>query len=321
MRSLFFSLAALCIAACNHSSQPTKNAELSSRPVHRFTSDAAGFDTNSFWFDTGKEVVVFDAQFTNELAAKVIEQIQSKTQSPIKYVVVTHPNPDKFNGVSAFQALGAKVVASEATTKAIPEVHAYKKYFFVNIAKMFTDESYPQQAKVDITFSKELSLSLEASGKITLRELKHSGVSSTQTVAYIAESRALIVGDLVHYKTHAWLEGGIINGKPSPSLQDWKMALDELLSYEGAMVYGGRGEAAPVADVVREEKAYLDTMNQIVTQYVSSLGTKRSELSSNSAGEHYKKISQLAQDALPGYALPYMIDYGVYGLVNQIATK
>ena len=36
-----------------------------------FTSDAAGFDTHSFWLDTGSEVVVFDAQFTEELVNQV----------------------------------------------------------------------------------------------------------------------------------------------------------------------------------------------------------------------------------------------------------
>ena len=69
-----------------------------------FTSDAAGFDTHSFWLDTGREVVVFDAQFTAARAEKLIAEIRSKTSHPIRFVVVTHPNPDKFNGAAAFQA-------------------------------------------------------------------------------------------------------------------------------------------------------------------------------------------------------------------------
>src|SRR5678816_4049427 len=49
-----------------------------------FTSDAAGFDTHSFYYDTGKEVVVFDAQFTPDLARQLIAQIHGETTSPIR---------------------------------------------------------------------------------------------------------------------------------------------------------------------------------------------------------------------------------------------
>jgi glyoxylase-like metal-dependent hydrolase (beta-lactamase superfamily II) len=319
MRSFIFSLAMLTSLACYTQAKP--NNQTQSRPLEVFTSDAIGFDTHSFWFDTGKEVVVFDAQFTEGLAKQLIAQIQRKTKSPIKYLVVTHPNPDKFNGVRPFQALGAKVVASEETAKAIPGVHSYKKYYFVQIAKIFTEETYPPEAKIDLTFRGDFSLPLEGNTKVLLHELKHRGVSSTQTVAYLSQNRALIVGDLVHHKAHAWLEGGIIEGKPTPELASWKLALEELLSYQGAIVYGGRGEAAPVEEAVSEEVAYLETLNAIVTQYVTGLGDKKAELSGPKAGEHYKNISRLAQEALPGYSLSYMIEYGVYGLVNQVAAQ
>src|SRR5512132_4389193 len=116
-----------------------------------FTSDAAGFDTHSLYWDTGHEVVVFDAQLTEPLAEKLIAEIEGKTSSPITYVVVTHPNPDKFNGVRPFQALGAKVIASESTAAAIPGVHAYKKYYFVDLTKQIPEAAYPKEAKVDVT--------------------------------------------------------------------------------------------------------------------------------------------------------------------------
>ena len=85
-----------------------------------FTSDAAGFDTHSFWLDTGREVVVFDAQFTEELAGKLIAEIRSKTPHPIRFVVVTHPNPDKFNGAAAFQAIGARSSPASAPRRRCP---------------------------------------------------------------------------------------------------------------------------------------------------------------------------------------------------------
>lgn len=289
-----------------------------------FTSDAAGFNTHSFYYDTGHEVVVFDAQFTVELAQSLIAEIRSHTTSPIRYVVITHPNPDKFNGASAFQAIGAQVVASQATAQAIPDVYAYKKYYFVNVAKSFTDATYPPQARIDRTFQGRWELPLAAGAQVILSELLHSGVSTTQTVAQIPALGSVIVGDLVHVQAHAWLEGGIRNGKPQPDLSAWKLALDELATLPGATadttVYGGRGGSASIATAVPAQTMYLTALEALVTRYVNDLGARRSELADSTvAPAHYKQIAALASQAFPSHALPYMIEYGVYGLVNAIA--
>ena len=71
------------------------------------------------------------------------------------------------------------------TAKAMPDVHAYKKYYFVNIAKMFTEESYPALGTIDSTFDEQLDLQLDSGEKIQLRELSRPGVSTTQTVALV----------------------------------------------------------------------------------------------------------------------------------------
>lgn len=286
-----------------------------------YTSDASGFDTHSFYYDTGSEVVVFDAQFTEGLAEKLIADIRARTSSPIRYLIITHPNPDKFNGATAFRKLGAEVIASEATARAIPGVHAYKKYYFVNIAKQFTDASYPVQAVVDRTFTGSYELPLMGGAKVVLSELAHAGVATTQTVAQIPAIDALIVGDLVHGRAHAWLEGGIRDGRPQPDLLAWKLALAELPGLAGVSanttVYGGRGESAALSVAVSEQTRYLSAMEDVVVRYVNGLGAKKLELADPMlAPAHYKNLAMLATQAFPGYAFPYLIEYGVYGLVN-----
>jgi hypothetical protein len=76
-----------------------------------------------------------------------------------------------------------------------------------------------------------------------------------------------------------------------------------------------------VATVVAEEKAYLGKMDAIVRDYVRGLGDRRAELSGPGAPAHYKAIAARAQAAFPGYALPYLVEYGVYGLVNATAAR
>lgn len=145
--------------------------------LYTFESGAAGFSTKTFFYDTGDEVIAFDAHFTPELAEQAIAYLRTESDSPLSTVVITHPNPDKFNGVPAFQAAGAEVVASTATAGSIPGVHDYKKAGLVG-AGMFTDETYPPLATVDQTFEGSETLELKGGKTVELRELRQPGVSS-----------------------------------------------------------------------------------------------------------------------------------------------
>lgn len=283
------------------------HTKASSAKIYTFESDANGFNTKNFFYDNGQEVVVFDAQFTPETAQKSIKFLRTKTQNPITYVVVTHPNPDKFNGANTFQKLGAKVIASHKTAQNIPGVHAYKKYYFVEMAKMFTDQSYPQEARMDITFNQKYDLRLGNGEVIRLQELSSPGVSTNQTVAIIPQVNAVMVGDLVHHKVHAWLEGGIVDGKATPTINGWIADLEELSAIvkKGTFVYGGRGEVVVAEKAVPAQIDYLKKADAVVTQLAKKSGDQTSAIQ-----------SRLEKD-FPDYGLGYMIQYGVYGLVQS----
>jgi glyoxylase-like metal-dependent hydrolase (beta-lactamase superfamily II) len=280
--------------------------------LYAFESDGNGFNTKNYFYDTGKEVIVFDAQFTPELAQQSIAFIRSKTQSPITHVVVTHPNPDKFNGIGEFQKLGAKVIASQSTADAIPGVHAYKKNYFVNVAKSFTDAAYPALVKPDITFAGQYELPLGNGETLTLHELSQPGVSSTQTIAYLPNAQAVLVGDLIHHGAHEWLEGGIVDGQPMPTVEGWKQDLSELKTMfwnqPNLTVYGGRGESASLQLAVDEQIRYLKETQAIIDDYLKTLGN---------APVNYADLQKRFEAKFPDYKLGYMIAYGAYGLVMQ----
>lgn len=288
--------------------------------LYTFDSGAEGFFTKTYFYDTGEEVVAFDAQFTPAIAEKAIAYLESETDSPITTLVITHPNPDKFNGAPAFQEAGATVIASQATAAAIPGVHDYKKAFFVG-SGVFTEETYPALATIDETFSGSTTLDLGDGKSVELTELSEPGVSATQTIAYIPELNALIVGDLIHHGMHAWLEGGIVDGRATPTLDGWMADLRELETEFGTrapIVYGGRGEAAPLSVAVADQIAYLEKADQIVTNYVNVAGLngQSNELSGPDAAKHYAAIQAELAAAFPDYAFPDMIGFSVYGLVN-----
>lgn len=281
-----------------------------------YTSSTNGFDTHTYYYDDGKEVTVIDTQFVPQLTQAMIDAIHQKTRSPITRVIVTHPNPDKFNGLPVLHRLGVQSIASEASAAAMPGVHQYKKYFFVNIAKAFTDETYPAFEPVTATFSGRTTIKLKSGETLTLIELKNPGVATTQTVVRIDRTGDLVVGDLVHYRAHAWLEGGIAGDGPKPDLAKWRAAVRELETLGKGKVYGGRGQVGRVKDVVAYQTDYLARADGIVSTYVSA--APRSELSDPAKAQtHYQALQKLFEQQFPDAELPYLIGYGVYGLVNS----
>jgi glyoxylase-like metal-dependent hydrolase (beta-lactamase superfamily II) len=287
LRNVSLAMMAISLGGC--AGAPNR-AQASQGRIIEFKAGPEGFDTRTFFYEGAQEVIAFDAHFTPDLAKQSIAELRKHTDKPITWLVITHPNPDKFNGASVFREEGAKIIASEATALAIPGVHAYKEYFFVEMAKMFPRGTYPHPVAVDETFRGAMDLVLRGGERIELRELSQAGVSSTQTVAYVKASRALFVGDLVHHQAHAWLEGGIVDGKPVPTLGEWEASLREIakLYPEETLVYGGRGETAMLREAVPAQISYLKRARKIVRNDLTSRGDRARDYLGGNAGTLYK---------------------------------
>ncbi|KOY88140.1 hypothetical protein AD998_10100 [bacterium 336/3] len=281
--------------------------------IYVFESDANGFNTKTVFYDDGKEVVAFDAQFTEATAQQAIEFLRTKTQNPIKYLVVTHPNPDKFNGIPAFKKVGATVIMSKFSANNIEMVHNYKKYYFVEMAKMFTNETYPTLPTADLTFDETYDIKLANGGKVKLTELKKSAIATNQTIAFIETVNALVIGDLVHHNVHAWLEGPINNNTTTYNNANWISVLKILESKYPAnvMVYGGRGESGKLSVVVTQQISYLEKAEKLTKEYLISIGNDKSKVD-------YTQLQKVFEKAFPNYSLGYMIAYGAYGMVGSM---
>ena len=192
------------------------------------------------------------------------------------------------------------------------------RYFWVNIAGAFTEETYPTLSPIDLTFAGETTITLGSGETLSLIELDQPGVATNQTVVRIDDTGDLIVGDLVHANNHAWLAGGLVDGVSTPALDDWKAGLAQLPEIGDGTVYGGRGDFLPVDEAVAQQTAYLTKAEEIVVAYVEGLGDRRAELTDPATAQpHYGAIQAKLAEAFPDYAFPDLVGYSVYGLVNQ----
>ena len=250
--------------------------------------------------------------------------MKSKTPSPITRVIVTHPNPDKFNGLPYLHKLGVESITSAAVANEMPAVHSYKEDFWVNSAKAFKPGTYPAFENVKTRFNKSSTIRLKSGETLSLFELDNPGVATKQVVVRIDRTGDLIVGDLVHTNAHLWLEGGLVQGKPRADLQRWASAVNELKQLSkgkpNAKIYGGRGDFINVTDAIKEQQRYLTEAEALVKAYIKDLGTRKDELRDpQKKAAHYKELENRFSMAFPDYKLPYMIRYSVYGLVDTLA--
>ena len=66
-------------------------------------------------FVVGKtSVIAIDAQFYEKTAANALAAIRKVTPKPVRYVVLTHSDPDHVNGLPSFPA-GVEVIAHPRT--------------------------------------------------------------------------------------------------------------------------------------------------------------------------------------------------------------
>src|SRR5918993_703493 len=91
---VFATLAFAHVSAAAQAVSPIAGSE--GGTLYTYDSGEAGFFTKTYFYDTGTEVVAFDAQFTPELGEAAIASLREQTDNPISYLVITHPNPDKF---------------------------------------------------------------------------------------------------------------------------------------------------------------------------------------------------------------------------------
>lgn len=251
--------------------------------IFEFDSGPEFFHTKNFFYDNGEEVIVFDAQATPDLAKKSIEYLKSKTRNPITWVVLLQPDNFATGGVSAFYAMGAKVIASKKTADAIAS----------------------DVIKIDSSFELAHRLELKNGQVIVLKDLLKPGSAANHTVAYIAEEEAVFVSSLVHYQAHAWLQGNSVNRRNIPMLQSWIDNLNELNKMlkrdPEVTVYASRGKLVNLPTAVYEQTRYLKAAYPIILNYYLS---NRSNWQGNNIPEQYlNEFQTQMEQAFPGFEL------------------
>ncbi|HUI76718.1 MAG TPA: DUF6152 family protein [Bryobacteraceae bacterium] len=199
-------------------------------------------------------IVVDTKNPSDENYKRVMEEIQSVSNLPVKYVINTHHHPDHVGNNQKFIDAGAQVIgldalkshmASDPRTKDIPGLPA-------------------------VTFAKDYDLKF--GGAEVQAHAYGRGHTGDDTMVYFPDLKVVMVSDQITDNTP------IVDFNNGGSAVEWNRSLDGVLKLDFEMAIPGRGEPKSRADI----EAFRDKFAMVISRASDAIkaGATRETLAS-----------------------------------------
>ena len=187
-------------------------------------------------------VMIVDAQATPRLANKVIEQIRTVTDKPIRHVVLSHYHAVRVLGASAYGADDI-IMSEKARAMVVERGQEDWDSEFERFPRLFQGhESIPGLTWPNVTFNDRMTLYL-GKRRVDLMFLGRAHTAG-DIVAYVPDQNVMFTGDIVEYKSACYCGDG--------HFHDWPDTLDEIRAWNVDAIAPGRGDALVGTKLVNE---------------------------------------------------------------------
>jgi len=232
------------------------------RGVPGVATDNEGFISNAGFVVTSEGVVVYDTLGTPSLAKKLIQNIRTVTDKPIKKVVIGHYHADHIYGLQVFKEIGAEILApigyEEYMNSPFAEERLDERRFslepWVNEkTHLLHPDRIIKQSETftlgDTAFTMSLLGSAHSQGDMTL---------------YVENDKVLFSGDII-------FEGRI----PFLGNANTKNWLETLIKFEtdnvSALIPGHGPHAKEPKKAITLTRRYLEKVRQVMSAAVDEL--------------------------------------------------
>jgi cyclase len=217
--------------------------------------EITGGGANTIVRVTNQGLIVVDTKNpSDENFNRLMEEIKSVTDQPVKYVINTHHHPDHVGNNQKFIDAGAQVVALEAL-----------KMWMEKDPRTTAIPGRPTQ-----TFPKDYTLKL-ADAEVRLYSFGR-GHTGDDTMVYFPDTKIVMVSDQITDATP------IVDFANGGSAVEWTKILDGVLSLDFEQAIPGRGEPKSKADV----QAYRMKFDTVVKRAADAMkaGATKEQLAS-----------------------------------------
>jgi cyclase len=212
--------------------------------------EITGGGANTLVRVTNQGLIVVDTKNpSDENFNRLMEEIKSVTNQPVKYVVNTHHHPDHVGNNQKFIDAGAQVVALEAL-----------KTWMGNDPRTKDIPGRPTQ-----TFAKDYTLKL-ADAEVRLYSFGR-GHTGDDTMVYFPDMKIVMVSDQITDGTP------IVDFANGGSAVEWTKILDGVLALDFDQAIPGRGEAKSKADI-QAYRMKFDTVVKRAADAIKAGATK-----------------------------------------------
>jgi alkyl sulfatase BDS1-like metallo-beta-lactamase superfamily hydrolase len=202
---------------------------------------ATGFGlSNVVMINTYDGLVIIDTGDSEESARQILKEFREITETPIKYIILTHSHPDHINGLSVFLEPGIEIIA----TTQFNDYHHYQNKLLSEYTRLsrldqagMAEQEYgfplpiepykgigTSPALVDPTITFEDKYTFEIGDRQF--ELFHTqGETPDHLAVWMPEERILFPGDL-YYHSFPNLSSPMLETR---SVQDWIESLARLI--------------------------------------------------------------------------------------------
>jgi len=193
---------------------------------------------------------LIDTQFLLSAAGEMVDWAEAVTGKKAELAIVTHANPDKYNGTNILRERGIRVVTSKEVRDLIPKVHEKRLKAFYDRYK----PDYPKGLPLPDDFGDDTT-ELTAAGLTVRAHVMGAGCSEAHVT--VEWEGHIFAGDLVASRTHSWLEIGQTDA--------WLARIGELERLKPRWVHPGRGPSGGV-ELLAAQRAYLQSVISIVAE-------------------------------------------------------
>jgi len=178
-------------------------------------------------------VMVIDTQATPRMANMVVEKIQTVTDKPIKFVVLSHYHAVRVLGASAY---GAEQIIASDKCRAMVAERGQEDWDseFERFPRLFEGyEDIPGLTWPTHTFSDRMTVYL-GNRRVDLMHLGRAHTAG-DVVTYVPDQEVVFSGDVVEYHSACYCGDGHFG--------DWGNTLDAIAALKPKSIVPGRGDA------------------------------------------------------------------------------
>ncbi len=211
-----------------------------------------GFRMN-MGFVVGKNAIaIIDSGYTPAMAKEMLQQIKDFTPKPIKYVINTNSQPDRYFGNDVFRQAGAIIITAQASAVRMQENGAQ---FAASIATTLhsAKNSIPVPAPPTQLIDAGKSLALDLGEvQLMIHDMGHTHTRGSLVVDVQPDS-TVFAGDVLY-------GGRLLAVLPDSHVKSWLAAYQRLRQLNAALLIPGHGQAGPLANFDHATQAYLTAL-------------------------------------------------------------